>query len=341
MQRRIRSARAALGPPLLNTRAVLVVDLPNWFWLALGGAVGLCIGSFLNVVIYRLPRGMSLSHPPSTCPGCGARIPAYLNVPLLGYALLGGRARCCKMRMSPRYPLVELLGGLLGAAVVLTRVLPDPSLPLHIGFAHFALYLALCAGLLAAAAIDLEHMILPDSITLGGAVMGVLSAGIRPEVTYLSSTLAAAAGFLVVWFPFIWLYEKWRGYPGMGLGDAKLLALAGAWFGGSGVVFVLFAGATQGTLFALATLLSGRQFQEPASVQDERRQFLAELEAAEGEERVELERLLELDPVLREPDGTTLGARIPFGPFLALALVELALFYEPISGAAEAWLLLP
>jgi leader peptidase (prepilin peptidase) / N-methyltransferase len=142
-----------------------------------------------------------------------------------------------------------------------------------------------------------------------------------------------------VWFPFIWLHEKWRGYPGMGLGDAKLLALAGAWFGGPGVVFVLFGGATQGTLFAIATLLSGRRFQEPASVEDERRAFQAELEGAEGEERAELERLLALDPVLREPDGTTLGARIPFGPFLALALIELALFYEPISGAAEAWLL--
>lgn len=316
-----------------------MLDLPNWFWFSLGGMVGLCVGSFLNVVIYRLPRGMSLSHPPSTCPGCGARIPVYLNVPVLGYLVLGGKARCCKMPVSPRYPLVELLGGLLGCAVVGTRIVPDPALPLHIGFAHFALYFGLCAGLVAAAAIDLEHMILPDAITLGGAAIGLLSAEIRPEVTYLSAAIATIAGFVVVWFPFIWLHTKWRGYAGMGLGDAKLLALAGAWFGGGGVLFVLFAGALQGTLLAMATLLSGRRLEEPAAVVAEREQFHEQLRTADPAEREELERLMELDPVLREPDGTSLGARVPFGPFLVLALIELTLFYEPLSAAAEAWLL--
>lgn len=125
----------------------------------------------------------------------------------------------------------------------------------------------------------------------------------------------------------------------MGLGDAKLLALAGAWFGGGGVLFVLFIGAFQGTLVAVAAMLSGRRLEEPASVLAERQQFHEELSAADPEQRAELERLLELDPILREPDGTSLGARVPFGPFLALALIELALFYEPISAAAEAWLL--
>jgi leader peptidase (prepilin peptidase)/N-methyltransferase len=318
---------------------VLVLDLPNWFWLSVGGLVGLCVGSFLNVVIYRVPRGMSLSHPPSTCPGCGARIPAYLNVPVLGYLALAGKARCCKMSVSPRYPLIELLGGTLGCSVMATRILPEPTLPLHLGLAHFALYFGLCAALVAASAIDLEHMILPDAITLGGTAVGLASAGIRPEVGYLGAAIAAVAGFIVVWFPFIWLHGKWRGYPGMGLGDAKLLALAGAWFGGAGVVFALFAGAFQGTLVAAVTLLSGRRLEEPAAVLAERQEFLRELEAASPEERAELERIQELDPVLREPDGTSLGARIPFGPFLALALIELALFYEKIQAAAEAWFL--
>src|SRR5688572_10704101 len=282
---------------------------------------------------------MSLSHPPSTCPCCGARIPFYFNIPVLGYAVLRGKARCCGMCVSPRYPFVELLGGGLGAAVVTTRVLPDPHLPLHIGFAYFALYFSLCASLVAAAAIDFEHMILPDSITLGGTALGLLTIGIRPEVTWVGGLVAAAAGFVGVWFPFIWLHEKVRGYPGMGLGDAKLLALGGAWFGGLGVLFVLFAGAVQGTLLAGLLLVTGRRLEEPAAVQAERQEFLQELAAAEGEERAELERIQELDPVLREPDGTTLGARIPFGPFLALALIELTLFYEPIQSAAEAWLL--
>lgn len=318
---------------------MLVLDLPNWFWLSVGAAVGACIGSFLNVVIYRLPREMSLSSPPSTCPGCGARIPFYWNVPVFGYLALRGKAACCGMRVSPRYPLIELLGGLMGCAIIVTRVLADPYQPLHMGFVQFALYLALCSGLLAAAAIDLEHMILPDSITLGGTVLGLATAGLRPEVTWLSALLASAGGFVLVWFPFIWLHEKWRGYPGMGLGDAKLLALGGAWFGGLGVVFVLFGGALQGTLLALASMLSGRRIEEPAAVVAERQQFQEELAAAEGEERAELERLAELDPVLREPDGSTLGTRIPFGPFLALALVELALFYEPLHALAEEWLL--
>jgi len=318
---------------------VLVLDLPNWFWLAVGVAVGGCVGSFLNVVIYRLPRGMSLVRPASSCPGCGAKIPFYFNLPVLGYLILRGKAHCCGMRVSPRYPLVELLGGGLGAAIMTTRVLPDPYLPLNTGLAYFALYLTLCAGLVAAAAIDLEHMILPDSITLGGTALGLATASIRPEVDLLGAVLAAASGFVAVWLPFIWLHSKWRGYPGMGLGDAKLLALAGAWFGGGGVVFVLFAGAVQGTLLAAAVLISGRRLEEPAAVQAERQQFLEELSAAEGEERAELERIRELDPVLREPDGSTLGARIPFGPFLALAVIELTVFYEPTRAAAEAWLL--
>ena len=316
-----------------------MLDLPNWFWLSLGVAVGACIGSFLNVVIYRLPREMSLSRPPSTCPGCGARIPFYFNVPVIGYLVLRGKAACCGMPVSPRYPLVEFIGALMGGAVIVTRVLADPYQPLPIGLAHFALYLALCSGLLAAAAIDLEHMILPDSITLGGTALGLATVAIRPEVTLLQASIAAAAGFVLVWFPFIWLHEKWRGYPGMGLGDAKLLALGGAWFGGLGVVFVLFGGALQGTIAAAVSMLSGKTIEEPAAVQAERREFQKELAAAEGEERAELERLLELDPVLREPDGTNLGARIPFGPFLALALVELALFYEPLRAFADEWLL--
>lgn len=317
---------------------MLVSDLPRWFWLASAGAVGLCIGSFLNVVIYRLPRGMSLLHPPSTCPGCGARIPFYLNVPVLGYLVLRGRARCCGMRVDARYPLIEACGGLLALAVVEMRVLPDPAAAASEGVLAFVLYFTLSAGLLAAAFIDLEHMILPDGITLGGAALGLLSAGVRPETTYLTSAAFGFVGFFIVWFPFIWAHKKLRGFAGMGLGDAKLLALAGTWFGGPGVLFVLFGGALQGTLATLAVLLLGRPIEEPEAVKEERREIQEQLEHAVGEEREELKRLIADDPVLREPDGGVLGARIPFGPFLALAALELTLFYEPIMTFLNGWL---
>lgn len=97
--------------------------------MGIGVSLGLAFGSFLNVVIYRLPRGESVSHPASRCPGCGRPIRVYDNIPVLSWLLLWGRARCCKVRISPRYPLVEALGGLIAWAIVRTVVfeLPDET----------------------------------------------------------------------------------------------------------------------------------------------------------------------------------------------------------------------
>jgi leader peptidase (prepilin peptidase)/N-methyltransferase len=190
----------------------------------------------------------------------------------------------------------------------------------------FGLHLTLGLGLLAAALIDLSHMILPDAITLGGTALGLISVPLRPELGWKESILGAVVGFCIVWLPFDVLYRWLRGRPGMGLGDAKLVMLVGAWFGWVGSLVVLVAGAVQGTVAAIAVLLVRGRIDEPESVRREREELHALLDKAEGEERRQLERELELDPVASEPESGWGKARLPFGPFLVLAALEYQLF---------------
>lgn len=310
-----------------------LADLPGPFVTVVAVALGLVLGSFLNVVIYRLPRGESLAHPPSRCPGCGKPIRIYDNIPVLGWLLLAGRARCCKIRISARYPLVEALGGLLAWAIVQTVIfqLPDDTQWWKVALL-FALYLALALGLLAASFIDLEHMYLPDSITLGGSVLGLLSAALRGN-TFWGGAVGAGLGFVLVWLPFDFLYGKLRGLPGMGLGDAKLVMLAGAWFGWQGAVFALLGGAVQATCVALAVFLARGRIDEPAAVIQERKELQALLESSEGPARAELEREMARDPLAFEPEAGLGKARLAFGPFLALATLEYLLFGDVIVQA--------
>jgi prepilin signal peptidase PulO-like enzyme (type II secretory pathway) len=204
-----------------------LADFPPLFLIVFAVALGLVLGSFLNVVIYRLPRGDSIAFPGSHCPQCGQPIKPRDNVPVLSYLLLGGRARCCKAPISPRYPLVEAIGGLLAWAVMRSIVLELPGDPsLGRALAVFGAYLALGLALVAAAFIDLEHMLLPDELTLGGAGLGIATVPLRPDITFKEAILGAAIGFLVVWLPFIVLYEKVRGRPGMGLGEAAFYSYA-------------------------------------------------------------------------------------------------------------------
>jgi len=314
-------------------RLLTLADLPGPFVTVIAVALGLAFGSFLNVVIYRLPRGESLSHPPSRCPGCGKPIRIYDNIPVLGWLILRGRARCCKTPISARYPLIEAIGGLFAWAIVRVIIfqLPDETV-WWIAVLTFALYLALSLGLLAASFIDLEHMYLPDSITLGGALLGVLSVTLRGG-TFMGSLLGAGIGFLVVWLPFDFVYGKLRGMPGMGLGDAKLVMLAGAWFGWQGALFALLGGAVQATLIALVVYLARGRIDEPEAVVQERKELQALLESTEGEERAELEREMARDPLAFEPEAGLGKARLAFGPFLALATIEYMLFGDVIAQA--------
>jgi leader peptidase (prepilin peptidase) / N-methyltransferase len=317
---------------------VLLDDLPPWFLRVFVLAFGLIWGSFLNVVIYRVPRGMSVVRPGSTCPACGKPIRAWHNIPLFGYLLLGGKASCCKAKLSPRYPLVEAIGGILALAILESVVFRlGPTTTIERGLAVFVADLALVLGLTAAAFIDLEHMYLPDTITIGGAVLGVATSSFR-GLSFLESLLGAAVGFGIVWLPLIVLYSKIRGKAGMGMGDAKLLALAGAWFGWGGALIVLGAGAIQGTIATLAVLLFRGKIEEPEAVKREREEIQKELSAMSPEERAEAEKELAEDPLTEEAGEGVGQARIAFGPFLILATIECLLLGRDVPGLFLRWI---
>jgi leader peptidase (prepilin peptidase)/N-methyltransferase len=305
---------------------MILADFPLWFLRTGGIVMGLLWGSFLNVVIWRVPRGLSVVRPGSHCPGCGKPIAPYDNIPVLSYLILRGHARCCGVPYSARYPLVEALGGLLGFGVVelvVSTVAPGESAVR--AFAIALSYFALCMGLVAAAFIDAEHMFLPDSITYGGALLGVCTASFRHQSIVWSAVTAVGCG-LAIWFPFIFVYKIARGRAGMGLGDAKLMMLVGAWFGVPGALFVLLVGSLQGSLYAGAILLFRGKIEEPQAVREDREEL--ERLASEGDE--EARQALADDP-LGTPQADGVGqARIPFGPFLILGILEFLFFGDPL-----------
>jgi leader peptidase (prepilin peptidase)/N-methyltransferase len=314
-------------------------DLPSSFVYGYALLLGLVGGSFLNVVIHRLPRGMSIARPPSHCPACGAKVRWFDNIPVLSYVVLGGRARCCKARISPRYVIVELIGGSLALAVLTDLLLRLPA-DTSVGraLAIFAANLAFGLSLVAVAFIDMEHMYVPDALSIGGALFGIATFSLRPDLSFTDALLGAVIGFCIVWLPFGIGYKALRGRTGMGLGDAKLVMLAGAWFGWSGAVFALLAGAVQGTLVVAALFLLRGRIEEPAAVEQEKRETLEALEAMSPEERALAEAELEDDP-LYEPSSPGLGlSRIAFGPFLALAMLEYLLVGREWVGGYVRWL---
>jgi len=279
------------------------------------------------VVVYRVPREMSVVRPGSHCVACGAPVRALDNMPVLSWVLLRGRARCCGAPISPRYVVVELLGGLLSLAVFecIVRPLPADTTLLHAG-SIFATDFALAMALLAAAFIDAEHMYLPDAITIGGTVVGLATPGLR-NLGWVDGLVGAGAGFVGVWLPLVVGYKALRGRAGMGMGDAKLVMLAGAWFGWPGAVFALFAGAVQATLAALVVVLVRGRIEEPASVRADREEL--QRAAAGGDE--DAKRALEEDPLANPPAEGLMAARLPFGPFLCLAVIEWMLAGERIG----------
>jgi leader peptidase (prepilin peptidase)/N-methyltransferase len=311
---------------------MLLSDFPQGFLMGLAAVLGLLFGSFSNVVIYRLPRGENVAFPASHCPACNHPIAAYDNLPVVSWLWLRGRARCCGAKIKWRYPVVELLGGLWALAVMrllVLDVLADE--PVWRAALIFTLYLALGLTLLCCIFIDLDYMILPDPLTLGGAALGLLTAPLRGS-SFLSAGIGAAIGFGVVWLLFIEGYRQLRGYPGMGLGDAKLLLLTGAWFGWSGVLFALLLGSVLGTMTAFAVYVTRGHLPEPEGVQQERRELLEELAKLEGEERAALEAELAQDPLFAAPEKGLSRARLAFGPFLAIATLTYALAGRELVG---------
>jgi leader peptidase (prepilin peptidase)/N-methyltransferase len=194
--------------------------------------------------------------------------------------------------------MVELLGGALSLAILEAVIFRMPgSASAARALAVYGADFALCLGLVAAAFIDAEHMFLPDSVTLGGVVLGIATATLR-DLPLTRALFGAGAGFVGVWLPFIFLYKGLLGRTGMGMGDAKLLALAGAWFGWEGAVFVLFAGALQGTVYAAGLKILGIKPSLPQAVLED----IAELEKAAAEGDEEAKKALDEDPLTENED---------------------------------------
>lgn len=233
---------------------------------------GLCVGSFLNVVAYRLPLMMerewtqqcreflqqdddtpaqpqdvlTLSHPRSACPHCGHRITALQNIPLLSYLLLGGKCAACKTRISLRYPVVEALTAVLSLAVAMRFGVSLSTLA--------ALLFSWC--LIALTLIDLDKQLLPDNITYPLLWLGLLYA-IGGDFTDLqSSVIGAAAGYMILWLVFQ-LFKLLTGKEGMGFGDFKLLAALGAWTGWQLLPLIILLSSVVGAVAGIIMLLTG------------------------------------------------------------------------------------
>ena len=216
------------------------------FFVVYAALVGLIAGSYLNVVVHRLPQQQSTVVPRSRCPQCGAAIRARDNLPVVSWLMLRGRCRDCQAPISVRYPLIELLTGALFAGAV-WRFGPTPT---AIGAALF------CAALVALAAIDVEHFLLPDRITLPGLAVGLAA---QPWLAWgsLPNALQGAlfgAGLLLV---MAGLWEVTRGIEGMGLGDVKMLAMIGAFLGVHGVIVTLVFGSLAGSVVGITLLARG------------------------------------------------------------------------------------
>jgi leader peptidase (prepilin peptidase)/N-methyltransferase len=273
---------------MLNDLAALYLDSPALFTGSVF-VLGLVVGSFLNVIIYRLPimlerewraqaaellpsgggaaaaapapvERFNLSSPPSTCPACKARIRAWQNIPVVSWLILGGRCASCKSKISLRYPLVELTTGVLSAWVAW-----------HFGFgAAAACALLVTWSLIALTGIDIDHQLLPDGITLPLMWAGLVAAvaigpvsGIPLPVSARDALIGAATGYLSLWGVFH-AFRLITGKEGMGYGDFKLFAALGAWLGWKLLPLVILLSAATGAVIGiLMIVLRGRDRSAP------------------------------------------------------------------------------
>lgn len=244
-------------------------------------AFGASIGSFLNVIVYRLPAGLSILWPPSRCPKCLNQLKAYDNVPVFGWISLRGRCRYCKSKISVRYPVVEGVTGIIFLLVFLVFQVSTFTIG----------YWAFCSWLLALSLIDLDTMTLPNPLTQSGLVVGIL---FQMVVGYLSegSSVALVNHLMMAIVGAVlglWLFDAIAllgsiafGKTAMGAGDAKLAAMMGAWLGWKYLLLASFIACALGALIGSSVILGRRK------------------------------------PSTEETSTQKLGQKMPFGPFLAL-----------------------
>jgi leader peptidase (prepilin peptidase)/N-methyltransferase len=217
---------------------------------------GAVVGSFLNVCIHRMPREESVVRPPSHCPSCNQPIHWWDNIPLVSYVVLRGKCRHCQVRISPRYVSVELLTALLFLASWLK--FRDSSVPMA------AIYWTILAGFIAATFIDFEHYIIPNEITVGGAVTGLVVSALYPAL-HGASTILGGLGWSVLGvfvgggtlLTVAILGEKIFKKEAMGMGDVKLLAAIGAFLGWQAALFSVFASSLVGGVVGLTLVATG------------------------------------------------------------------------------------
>ncbi len=267
-----------------------------WFFPLWAGIFGACIGSFLNVCIYRIPKNESVVSPPSHC-GCGRRIAWYDNIPVLSWFILRGRARCCSRPFSFRYPAIELL---TAALFVACWLLFPPAKALAGA--------VLCSIVVCAHFIDHDHMIIPDAFTIGGAAVGLLLSFLLPVLhgqihelwfvagmrALLDSVLGLFVGSaLVLWIALF--AEVILRKEAMGFGDVKYLGALGAFVGWQGAVFGMFGGAMLGCVWFITAYVWQKATGKKSPV-------ALPAETPEG-----------------QPAELGLGVHVPFGPMLGLA----------------------
>lgn len=228
--------------------------MPEWYGVAVACLFGSLIGSFLNVVIHRVPRDESILWPASRCPKCAAPILPWQNIPVISWLALGGKCASCRTAISMRYPLVEaLMAALTGG--LWYKFGPTAS---------FAVYFIFLFGLVAVTFIDIDHKIIPDRFSLGGIVVGLACAGFT-QVGWVDSLIGIAVGgggLLLIAL----IYFKLTGIEGMGMGDVKLLGALGAYLGWQSLPLIVLTASLSGLAVGLAAMAynkSGKRTEIP------------------------------------------------------------------------------
>jgi leader peptidase (prepilin peptidase)/N-methyltransferase len=216
--------------------------------LAVAGALGAVLGSFLNVCIYRWPAEQSVVRPPSRCPACEHRLSWRDNIPIFGWLLLRGRCRYCGARVSPQYPLIELATALIWIAAVFRFGVDIEAL-------RSAMFLTILLGI---AMTDAREMVIPDQFTIIGAVIGVGLAAVPGGMSLVGALIGSVGGYALLWGVKL-VAEKALGKPALGVGDIHMMLLVGAFLGIAGVLLTLMLGSILGLFVGVPiTWMRGR-----------------------------------------------------------------------------------